>query len=100
MNIEMDRTYAQSSRWRLRSDVAVVAHDERVTVLALEPVDAVPLELAGPGLEIWALVDGQRDLAEIVGRLGDKFGIGAEALLPDVVKFMEQLEAASILERY
>ncbi len=43
------------------------------------------------GTRIWELCDGARTVSEIARRISEEFEAAAEAVEPDVVKFLEEL---------
>ncbi len=83
----------------MRPDVAVVAGEDRVVVLALTPIDSVPLELTGAGLAIWRQIDGRRRTSDIVSEICRLFDAGRADVASDVETFLVQLEHAAVLER-
>ena len=59
---------------------------ERVTVLNQTATD------------IWYLIDGERDLAEIVDTLAVSYGVGVQKISDEVAKTVESLIGAKLVE--
>ena len=90
---------APAGVWSVRDDVAVSRDEGRAVVLPLGPPEAIPLELTGAGLEIWLLVDGERDLEQIVTEVARLFDTDPAQVGGGVERFLARLEEAQVLER-
>lgn len=68
-------------------------------MLPLRPHGATPMELTGVGLEIWRLIDGEREIDVIVSELCRRFDADPATVEDDVAEFLSRLEEAEVLER-
>lgn len=49
------------------------------------------------GARIWELLDGKREVAEVVGLLSGEFGVAPEEVKVDLLEFLEQLEQEGLV---
>lgn len=67
-------------------------------LVLLSPADFGYFGAEGPGPDIWALIDGERSVDQIVGQLADSYATGAQEIATDVVDFITALVAAGLAE--
>jgi len=67
-------------------------------LVLLSPADYGYFGAEGPGPDIWALVDGERSVDEIVAALASSFSTPPEEIVGDVVYFVTALVAAGLVE--
>ena len=85
--------------WRRSSAIAVVERPGRAVTLSLDVDSAVaPLVMEGTSFDIWTLVDGTRDTAELVEELAAAYGADSDSILADVEAFLASLEQYGIVE--
>ena len=58
----------------------------------LDHLSLPPYVFEGTAAQIWACVDGARNEIEIVTDLAHAYDVAAEVLIPDVRKFLDQLQ--------
>ncbi|MBI5233128.1 MAG: PqqD family protein [Deltaproteobacteria bacterium] len=51
------------------------------------------------GTRIWELLDGKRDIREIIGVITDEYDISADAARDDVCEFINELVGINFLEK-
>jgi hypothetical protein len=68
---------------------------EEVAVMRLSDGDF--FSLTGTARAIWELIDGQRDAAEIVAALSQRYAADAATLAAEVDRFVSELRQAGLL---
>ncbi|WP_062521691.1 PqqD family protein [Demequina silvatica] len=83
------------------SGIAEVLHDEYAVVLNLPRIEAqqVPHLFEGSSFEIWARIDGTRDVDAIVDELAEAYGIDAGEIAADVEAFVVALIELGLVSR-
>jgi len=86
-----------TARFRPKASVLVRELDGEAVLLDL--ATGRYFGLNATGLRIFALVDGERSLAEIGRRLGAEFAAPPEAMAADLVELVAELEREGLLLR-
>lgn len=72
-------------------DLAVVESEGRAAILDLDHLDRPPAVLEGPAAAVWSLVDGTRNVAEIVSTLASVYDAPSGVVEADVCGFLADL---------
>jgi Coenzyme PQQ synthesis protein D (PqqD) len=82
-----------------------VARTERVWtrrgefgVILLGASSAVPVTLAGTGIDVWDALDRPRNVEEVVTDVSNRFGVSTETVRSDVLALVDALGSAGLLE--
>jgi hypothetical protein len=59
--------------------------------LVLSTVDGVPIEVLGPGADVWEALDRPRALDDIVGQLAPRYDVDPSRMTADVAGLLDQL---------
>jgi hypothetical protein len=101
---ETPRSPTQNERaagaWTYSPDIARTGPsgtDGRYVVVDLASPATPPRVLAGPAAVIWGAVDGVRDTAGIVAEVATQVELEEDAVLRDVVTFLESLATDGLL---
>lgn len=65
--------------------------------LALSKVDGVPLEVQGPGADVWDLLDRPQAFDQIVDSLAERYGVTPSAIAEDVSQLLVGLERSGFV---
>jgi hypothetical protein len=81
--------------WRRAASAAYVESTpgpaQRVVVLDLDHLDRAPYVFEGSAAQVWARVDGDHTLFEIVTELAETFEAPSEVVAADVRQFVDRL---------
>ena len=72
---------APTTAWRIIEGEAVILSMETKVLRGLNPV----------GSRVWELIDGRRDVQEIIGEIVQEFDVAAAEAGPDVMGFIQEL---------
>ena len=75
----------------------VQRHELGDSVVLLEPATGATVALDQTGGLVWSVLDGTSPLTEIVDDLADVYGVPAEVIGPDVLRFVQAVGAAGLL---
>jgi hypothetical protein len=83
--------------WSPGSAVAIVEADDRVILLDLASIDALPVVLAGTALSIWRAVVRGGDRIAVIEEVASSYGVSPHDVAHDVERFASELVAAGLL---
>ncbi|AJM77904.1 PqqD family protein [Rathayibacter toxicus] len=92
--------------WSIQSTTAYVTTEESVTALSLGEGDcSSPVVLDGSGAAIWSVIEAKQQrgescsTADIVREMVALYSLDEEKITPDVITFLNDLQARGLLER-
>ena len=88
---------AGSTVWRRATGAAYVESPGRVVVLDLDHPERAPYVFEGSAAQVWACVDGDRTVSEIVTDLAEAFEAPAEVIAVDVRQFVDRLRDLGLI---
>lgn len=89
---------ADDRQWRRNPELAVVERPGRVVVLDLSRHSASPWVLEGSAEAVWRALAQPCSTAKVVDHVALDFGIPATEVEADVTSFLEQLQAAGLVQ--
>ncbi|NQX03964.1 PqqD family protein [Rathayibacter sp. VKM Ac-2856] len=88
-----------TTMWNLGTSIAVVESADRVVLLDLEAVGALPVVLAGTAQSIFRIALRSTDRATLVADVAAHYGVAPPAVRDDVDHFIAHLVTAGYLRQ-
>jgi len=88
---------AGSTVWRRATTAAYVESPERVVVLDLDHPDRAPYVFEGSAAQVWACVDGDRTVTQVVTDLAEAFAAPFDLVAVDVRQFVDRLRDLGLI---
>ena len=83
--------------WRHSTSAAYVESPARAVVVDLDHLDLPPYVFEDSAAQVWACVDGDRTVTEIVTDLAEAYEVPPEAVAPDVRAFVDRLRDLALI---
>jgi hypothetical protein len=85
--------------WAQSGSLAQVPSEGRVAMIDLDRPADPPMVLEGTAAAIWAAIDGERTLAEVVAAVAEAYGLPAEQVRGDVETFVADLAERGLVRQ-